>query len=155
MLNRHDGSKYTLLELPAKAEYALLALIELASHSDPNSPLTISEITSRQPIPERYLEQIFMLLRRGGIIQSQRGAKGGYRLAKEPWQVTVLDVVALVEGNRKERGVGKTSSVEQELVYEIWQQANATFQTSLDECTLQDLYQRCDLRKQINHMYYI
>jgi len=153
--NSHDGQKYTLLELSAKAEYALLALIELASHPDPKNPLTITEITTRQPIPDRYLEQIFTLLRRGGIIQSQRGAKGGYTLTKEPWQVTILDVLTSVEGNRKERGADIKASVEQELVHEIWHQASVTFQASLRECTLQDLCQRRDSRRQVNHMYYI
>lgn len=154
-LNSQDGSKYTLLELSAKVEYALLALIELASHPDPKNPLTINEITTRQPIPDRYLEQIFTLLRRGGILQSQRGAKGGYILTKEPWQVTVLDIITLIEGNRKERGIDNKTSVEQGLVREIWQEANITFQASLREYTLQDLCQRRDLRKQGNHMYYI
>jgi Rrf2 family protein len=91
----NDGGKYTLLELPAKVEYALLALIELASQSDAKHPLTINEITARHAIPERSLEQIFTLLWRGELIQSQRGARGGYRFVKEPWQVSILDVITL------------------------------------------------------------
>ncbi|MBF2029663.1 MAG: Rrf2 family transcriptional regulator [Oscillatoriales cyanobacterium C42_A2020_001] len=152
----NDGCKYTLLELSAKVEYALLALIELASQSEVNHPLTINEITARHPIPERYLEQIFTLLRRGGLIQSQRGAKGGYMLVKEPWQVSVLDVITLIEGNRKERGLATNqASVEQELVHEIWQQANTTVKAALSEYSLHDLCQHRDSRKQISHMYYI
>lgn len=151
----NDGCKYTLLELSAKVEYALLALIELASQSNAKNPLAINEITARHPIPERYLEQIFTQLRRGGLIQSQRGAKGGYRLVKEPWQVSVLDVIALIEGNRKERGLYSKTSVEQELLYEIWYQANTTFQTALSEYSLHDLCQHRDSRKQVSHMYYI
>lgn len=151
----NDSCKYTLLELSAKVEYALIALIKLASQSDVKHPLPINEITARHPIPERYLEQIFTLLRRGGVIQSQRDAKGSYRLVKEPWQVSVLDVITLVEGNRKERELDSKTSVEQELVYEIWHQANVTFQTALNEYSLHDLCQRRDSRKQINHMYYI
>ncbi|HIK14058.1 MAG TPA: Rrf2 family transcriptional regulator [Leptolyngbyaceae cyanobacterium M33_DOE_097] len=154
-LDVSDNCSHTLLELTAKLEYALLALMELASHPDSKSPLTISEISTRHLIPERYLEQIFTLLRRGGMLQSQRGAKGGYTLSKEPWQVTVLDVIALVEGDRKSKKLGNAASVEQELVYEIWQKANSNFQVALSQYTLHDLCQHRDLRKQENHMYYI
>ncbi len=62
---------YTLLDLSSKVEYALLALLELASHHDKKVPLTMSEITAKQPIPERYLEQILTSLRRGGVVKSQ------------------------------------------------------------------------------------
>lgn len=155
VLNRPDGSPHTLLELSAKVEYALLALIELASNADLSHPLTITEITNRHPIPDRYLEQIFTLLRRGGIIQSQRGAKGGYTLVKEPWQITVLDIISLIEGNRREREIKSQKTVEQDLVHEIWQQANKTMQATLRLYTLQDLCQKRDLRKQVNPMYYI
>ncbi len=154
-LNNGNPPGCNLLELSAKAEYALLALIELASHADSKNPLTINEISTRQPIPERYLEQIFTLLKRGGVLQSQRGAKGGYTLSKEPWQVTVLEVIALVEGDHRNRALNHLSSVERELVHEIWQQANATFQAALGQCTLQDLCQRRDIRKQNQPMYYI
>lgn len=153
--NRDDASSHILLDLSAKIEYAILALIELASNADAKHPLTITEITNRHPIPDRYLEQIFTLLRRGGIIQSQRGAKGGYVLVKEPWQVTVLDIITLIEGNRRGANSQRQTTIEQELIHEIWHQANATFQSTLRQYTLQDLCQRRDLRKQMNHMYYI
>jgi Rrf2 family protein len=154
-MSLNDDGKYVFLELSAKVEYALLALIELASQADTKHPLTINEITARHSIPERYLEQIFTLLRRGGLIHSQRGARGGYMLVKEPWQVSVLDVISLIEGNRKERGFASKTSVEQELVHEIWHQANATFQATLSEYSLHDLCQHRDSRKQVSHMYYI
>lgn len=153
--NTGNSHSYALLELPAKVEYALLALMELASHRDPKNPLTINEIASRQPIPERYLEQIFTLLRRGGVVQSQRGAKGGYLLLREPWRLTVMEIITLVEGDRKSREPHEASSVERELVHEIWQQANTSFQAALSQCTLQDLCHLRDTRKQKHPMYYI
>lgn len=153
--NNGNSHSYALLELPAKVEYALLALLELSSHRDSKNPLTINEISSRQPIPERYLEQIFTLLRRGGVVQSQRGAKGGYLLSREPWQLTVMEVITLVEGDRKNRESAESSSIERELVHEVWQQANTTFQAALSRCTLQDLCHLRDIRKQKHPMYYI
>lgn len=155
LASQNGNHRYTLLTLSAKVEYALTALIELSGHPDPKNPLTINEISVRHPIPERYLEQIFTLLRRGGIVQSQRGARGGYLLAKEPWKITVLEVISLIEGGRNKRLLNLPSSVEQDLIYEIWQQAGAEFQASLNQYTLQDLCQRRDIRKQDGLMYYI
>jgi Rrf2 family protein len=155
LLDRSNPQTSSLLELSAKVEYALLALMELASHVDLKNPLTTSEIAARQEIPERYLEQIFITLRRGGILQSQRGAKGGYTLARDPWQLTVLDIITAVEGDRQEREIANLSSIERDLVREIWQQANLKFQEALSRVTLHELCQRRDAKKQKNPMYYI
>jgi Rrf2 family protein len=153
MTNSHEFG----IELSSKVEYALLALIELASHPRKRSPLRISEITANQAIPNRYLEQILNSLRRSGIVQSQRGAKGGYVLTREPWQITVLDVITSVEGEGSGRKGDRTQSptLEKELVYEIWQQANTAAQEVLGRYTLQDLCQRRELCKQNHPMYYI
>ena len=87
------------VELSSRVEYALLALLELASHQPKESPLTMNEITASQEIPERYLDQILAVLRRAGIVQSLRGAKGGYLLAIEPWQITLLEVFSSLDGD--------------------------------------------------------
>ncbi|MGH2416215.1 MAG: RrF2 family transcriptional regulator, partial [Microcystaceae cyanobacterium] len=137
-------------------EYALLALLELAGHAQ-GSPLKISEIAAKQAIPDRYLEQILNSLRRSGIIQSLRGAKGGYVLAREPWQITLLEVVISVEGDLKpkESKGSESSTLEKDVVYEIWQQVHEEAQKALNRYTLQDLCQRRDAYRQINVMYYI
>jgi Rrf2 family protein len=150
-----NNSNYMLLELSSKVEYALLALVELASYREQKSPLTINDLTAKQPIPDRYLEHIFTLLKRGGLIQSQRGAKGGYILAREPWQITLLEVITLVEGESKEREIFFTNSTERELIREVWKEASGASQTILSQCTLQDLCQRRNARKQLYPMYYI
>lgn len=143
------------MELSSRVEYALLALIELASHPRPTIPLKISEITAKQPMPERYLEQIFTGLRREGIVQSQRGAKGGYTLAREPWQITVLEILMVIEGNQQSKEEGEDVTIEKDLVYEVWQQASQAAESVLGRCTLQDLCQRRDVHKQTHPMYYI
>ncbi|OKH22783.1 transcriptional regulator [Hydrococcus rivularis NIES-593] len=148
-----DRRNYILLELPSKVEYALLALLELASHPGKTNLLTISEISTRQNIPDRYLEHIFTSLRRGGLVQSLRGSRGGYILAREPWQITVLEVVALVEGDRKQKE--SDNSIDRALVAEIWQKANHASLEILNRYTLQDLCQRRDALKQEGLMYYI
>lgn len=160
MLNSHPSSQassqgHILIELSSKLEYALLALIELASHNKTKVPLTLSEITTKQPIPERYLEQVFTNLRRGGLVISHRGSKGGYLLSREPWQITVLEVVVSLEGEQKDKKRSDYCTLEREAIYKVWQQANAASETILSRYTLQDLCQMRDERKHDNPMYYI
>jgi Rrf2 family protein len=150
-----NSQNYTLLDLSSKVEYALLALLELASHHGKKVPLTMSEITAKQPIPERYLEQILTNLRRAGVVQSQRGSKGGFVLVREPWQITLLEIVTLVEGERKEKETSAASTLERNLVNEIWEQANAASIEVLRSYTLQDLCQEREVRAQQSPMYYI
>jgi Rrf2 family protein len=150
-----DACNYPLLELSSKVKYALLALMELASNQDRKAPLTMSEITAKQPIPERYLEQILTTLRRSGVVQSQRGSKGGYILVREPWKITVLEIVTIVDGERTERETSDPPTPEGSLILEIWQQADICAQSALSRHTIQDLCQERDARKQKNPMYYI
>ncbi|MFN6563458.1 MAG: RrF2 family transcriptional regulator [Nostoc sp. ChiSLP01] len=150
-----NSQNYSLLDLSSKVEYALLALLELASHHGKKVPLTMSEIAAKQPIPERYLEQILTNLRRAGVVQSQRGSKGGFILVREPWQITLLEIVTLVEGERKEKDTSESPTLERTLVYEIWEQANAGAIEVLGRYTLQDLCQEREIRAQQSPMYYI
>jgi Rrf2 family protein len=149
------SQNYALLDLSAKVEYALLALLELAKNHDKKVPLTMNEIAAKQPIPERYLEQILTQVRRAGLVQSQRGSKGGFLLMREPWQITLLEIVTLVEGERKEKENSETPTIEKTLVLEIWEQANAASIEVLRGYTLQHLCQETETRSQKNPMYYI
>lgn len=142
------------MELSARIEYALLALLEMASRPDRKEPIKINEITANQPIPDRYLEQILTSLRRSGIVQSQRGAKGGYILTREPWQITLLEIASSIEGDRKEKDPN-VSSIERGLVQEVWQQADNAFEAILGRYTLEDLCQRRNDQLQVNPMYHI
>jgi len=85
------------LRLSKKSKYAVRALMELALN-DCGSPLGVYEIARRQHIPERFLEQIFGDLRRAGILESHRGAHGGFCFAASPEEVTVLDIVKILDG---------------------------------------------------------
>lgn len=149
-----NSQNYALLDLSSKVEYALLALLELASNGK-RTPLTMSEITAKQPIPERYLEQILTSLRRAGVVQSHRGSRGGFVLVREPWQITLLEIVTLVEGERKERESSVAPTLERNLVHEIWEQANIACVEVLRSYTLQDLCQQREARLQQGPMYYI
>ncbi len=148
------------MELSCKTEYALLALIELASHFATGEPLQIRQISAQQNIPDRYLEQLLATLRRAGIVRSQRGAKGGYLLVREPSNITLLDVVSCLEGLDPNHpapslpsDLGKASAGI--VINEMWQETLEAANAVLQGYTLKDLSDRCDARKQLNFMYYI
>jgi Rrf2 family transcriptional regulator, cysteine metabolism repressor len=86
-----------MISITSKSPYAVLALAELGRSAGPD-PVPIGELARRRDVPVQFLEQLFAVLRRGGIISSQRGVKGGYRFAREPAGVTVLEIVELLDG---------------------------------------------------------
>ena len=86
-----------MLSITTKSPYAIRALAELARLGGPG-PVPIGELARRRDVPVQFLEQLFAVLRRAGILRSQRGVKGGYAFAKEPGEVTVLEVVELLDG---------------------------------------------------------
>src|SRR5256885_12913610 len=86
-----------VLSITTKSPYAVRALTELARCGGAG-PVPIGELARRRDVPVQFLEQLFAVLRRAGILRSQRGVKGGYAFAREPAEVTVLEVVELLEG---------------------------------------------------------
>jgi Rrf2 family transcriptional regulator, cysteine metabolism repressor len=86
-----------VLVITTKSPYAVRALAELARRGDA-APVPIGEIARVRDIPVQFLEGLFATLRRAGILHSQRGVKGGYTFARRPADVTVLEVVELLEG---------------------------------------------------------
>jgi Rrf2 family transcriptional regulator, cysteine metabolism repressor len=86
-----------MISITSKSPYAVLALAELG-RSTTSEPVPIGVLARRRDVPVQFLEQLFAALRRAGIISSQRGVKGGYRFAREPATVTVLEVVELLDG---------------------------------------------------------
>lgn len=144
------------MELSCKSEYALLALIELSLHYSKGEPLRICQIAAAQGIPDRYLEQLLATLRRAGFVKSQRGAKGGYLLTREPWKVTLLDVVSCIEGFEAKAKETKTpTTTEGAVVSEVWQEVRGAAERVLENCTLQDLVEKRNARQQVDLMYYI
>lgn len=95
-----------MISITSKSPYAVLALAELGRNAGPE-PVPIGELARRREVPVQFLEQLFAVLRRAGLISSQRGVKGGYRFAREPSTITVLEVVELLDGplGRDSQGV--------------------------------------------------
>jgi Rrf2 family protein len=86
-----------MISITTKSPYAVVALAELGRQGG-QEPVPIGELARRRDVPVQFLEQLFAVLRRAGILSSQRGVKGGYRFARDPSTVTVLEVVELLDG---------------------------------------------------------
>jgi Rrf2 family protein len=86
-----------VISITSKSPYALSALVELHRHGD-RVPVPIAELARRRDIPVQFLEQLFASLRRGGVLRSQRGVKGGYSFARPAEEVSVLELVELLDG---------------------------------------------------------
>jgi Rrf2 family transcriptional regulator, cysteine metabolism repressor len=85
------------MRISYRTDYALKAVLDLALHYDQNL-VTSNEMAKRIDAPVRFLEQILLDLKKAGLIESRRGVEGGYLLAKSPAQITVGDVVRMIEG---------------------------------------------------------
>ena len=119
--------------------------------------MQIRQIAGLQNIPDRYLEQLLASLRRCGLVRSLRGAKGGYVLGREPWKITLLEVVGCLEGldSQPSESDSGAKTVEIAAVWDIWQEAHRAANGVLQKYTLQDLCDRRDAKRQLDIMYYI
>ena len=86
-----------MLSITSKSPYAIAALTELGRCGGA-APVPIGELARRRDVPAQFLEQLFAVLRRAGILRSQRGVKGGYSVARDPAEITVLEIVELLDG---------------------------------------------------------
>src|SRR3954466_9292311 len=86
-----------MISITTKSPYALQALVELGRCGG-SAPVPIGELARRRDIPVQFLEQLFAVLRRAGVLRSQRGVKGGYSFAREPSEIAVLEIVELLDG---------------------------------------------------------
>lgn len=86
-----------MLSVTSKSPYALYALVELQLHGD-SGPVPIAVLARRRNIPVQFLEQLFAVLRRAGVLRSQRGVGGGYSFARRASEISVLEVVELLDG---------------------------------------------------------
>ena len=85
------------MKLSKKSEYACLALIDLSEHYS-QGLVKIEDICNRKDIPKKYLEQIFLILKGAGYVKSKRGARGGYKLSRPPEDISIAEIVRLMDG---------------------------------------------------------
>ena len=130
------------MRVSAKTDYALRAAVELAAAPE-GTPVKGERLATSQSIPLRFLENILLQLRHAGIIESRRGADGGYKLAKPPEEITLADVIraidgplAGVSGQRPETLDFKGRSEPQR---EVWVADRASLRSVLEQDTLADV----------------
>ncbi len=86
------------MKFSAKGEYGIRAIVDVALYAEVGEPRAVNMIARRQGIPIRFLEQVMNALKKGGLVESYRGAAGGYRLARPAEEITLADVIQAVEG---------------------------------------------------------
>lgn len=131
------------MRLTKKSKYAVRALVELAVGGC-DSPLGVAEVAHRQRIPERFLEQIFGELRRANILESRRGAHGGYRFCMPTEEISVLDIVEILDGEvRPARcSAGGTCYIEDAplcVTSKVWDEARVALESVFGQYSIAQL----------------
>jgi len=155
------------MRLSTKSRYGLRALFDMAYHAG-TLPAQIKDISRRQNISPRYLEQIFQDLKKAGLLKSRRGPQGGYILARKPHEISVMDIIHATEGEmalvdcvKSGNARGKPCDFDNQCItQQVWAEASRKLNEYLGTVTLKDLCERgrdMGLVKELDHrfMYYI
>lgn len=132
-----------MLRLSRKTMLALEAVLDIAYNARPD-PVQAKDITARQGIPQRYLEQVMQSLVHNGILKGVRGPRGGYTLARERRKITVGDVVRVVDrldAEAENDPISKAALGEQ-VIAPLWEDTRTLVLDRLDQVTMEDLCQR-------------
>lgn len=123
----------------ARAEYACLAMMELARRPNDPRPVRLADITEKHRIPQRFLVQIMLQMKAAGLVQTTRGASGGYHLAKPPEQITLADIFGVLDrlDEAEERQAGDRELGQR--LQEVWRRLAASRTQLLQRITLRDL----------------
>ncbi len=159
------------MKLTTKSRYGVRAIFDIAYHAG-GLPAQIKDISDRQRISPRYLEQIFQKLKKAGVLGSKRGPKGGYFLLREPREITIYDIVSCTEGpielvfcvGEDEEGEECAAEVcemkDQCVASPLWKEIGDRIADIFRTTTIQDLCHRAEklgIERQLDarFMYYI
>lgn len=134
------------MKISTKGRYALRLMLDLAYNHN-GSFIPIKNISQRQDISDKYLEQIITQLSRAGLVKSARGVQGGYMLAKEPKDYTVGEILRLLEGNLApvaciDDTKEPCARADECVTLEIWRDIQTAVNKVVDNITLADLVER-------------
>ena len=142
------------MSVSARTEYACIALLELALHYESGRPIRVREIAAAHGIPPQFLVQILLQLKAAGLVASSRGAAGGYRLVREPGELSLGEVMSVMEGPLQ--GASGNAAIETPLsraLQKTWRRAAAVERELLDSTSFADLIE--ELPQSAEHMFYI
>jgi len=138
------------MRISAKGEYAIKALLDLALQRE-RGLIPIQEIATRQAIPQRYLEQVLLSLKRAGLLTSKRGSTGGYHLTRDPEEITVGAVLRAVEGTRATFQANASADLA-----DLWLEITEAVSKVVDRVTFDELVTRArERRSRARPMYHI
>ena len=139
------------MRLSARVDYALRAVAELGAGTgtgdperrDSDRPITAERLAHAQQIPPKFLESILLQLRRGGIVTAQRGPEGGYRLARRPDEISLADIIRVIDGplanvrGERPENVGYRGAAE--ALQDVWIALRASEREILELVTIADV----------------
>jgi len=148
------------MRISAKGRYALAASISMAEYYNNGECITVIRISEKLGISKIYLEQVFSLLKRGGIVNSIKGAQGGYQLARTPQKITVFDILSAVElslfESAEETVRNKAPEIEAAMRLSAFAVLDSAVKNALEKITLYDLLTESEKHKgEHGFMFYI
>ena len=143
------------MRVSAKAEYACVAVLELAAHHGSPLPLSVKAIAEHHDIPQRYLVQILLQLKGAGYVASTRGTSGGYQLVVAPEEICLADVMTAIDGPlpAKYQPASAKNSPATQAIASVWNEVLDAERDALQDVTFAELVKR--MRKSVENMYYI
>lgn len=135
------------MKITYKGDYALKAILELALRYGYSEATSINEIARNADIPEKFLEQILLILKKGGFVKSKRGVNGGYYLAMAPADITVGKIIRFIEGPIEpiscvEEGYKGCRDVKNCIFREVWKEVARAISVTVDTTTFEELVLR-------------
>jgi len=147
------------MKISAKSRYALAALVRMGQAHGGNETITIVSLSGALNISRIYLEQVFSLLKRGGVVTSIKGAQGGYRLARPACEITAYDILAAVELALFEQTsltvAEKAPDIEHAMQTILFQPFDIALQGALKDITLASLVAKANEFGDEGYMYYL
>ena len=142
------------MKISAKTEYACIAMLELAASYGSGDPVRIRSIADEHGIPSRFLVQILLQLKGAGFVTSTRGASGGYQLVKPPEEISLADVMHVIDGAEEPiMSSASPESVPGKVLRAAWQEVADVQQEMLRAINFAELIDRA--QQQAENMYYI
>jgi Rrf2 family protein len=125
------------MKISTRGRYGLRLLVDLAEHQD-EGPVALSHVAQRQELSEKYLQQVALLLTRGGFLVSIKGARGGYRLKDSPEKILIYDVLDFLEGNItfEETPQGQESAIKRVIRLHFYQKLDQEVRKVFENVTL-------------------
>ncbi|MFU0831444.1 MAG: HTH-type transcriptional regulator CymR [Oscillospiraceae bacterium] len=148
------------MRISSKGRYGLAAMICMAEGYESDACITIVSLSERLGISKIYLEQVFSLLKRGGLVLAIKGAQGGYKMAKPPQKISVYDVLQALEQSLFEKTAEsvaqKAQNIEKAMQISVFSALDEAVEKVLQNITLMDLQMEAERQNQEScYMFYI